>query len=168
MLTNPDFMEITATAEIRTSTHGNRAKCLQRLIRLDLPVPMTVALPFDTVRAIAAGQLPDLGALTGIFDSDALLSVRSSSQTPDWGGPGTILNIGMNDEKAAALAATHGADAADALYLARHGPRMGWHHRPLVAPGSGRAGRRRFGIGGATHGIGHWAGCVGIGRRAIY
>ncbi len=118
MLTNPDFMEITATAEIRTSTHGNRAKCLQRLIRLDLPVPMTVALPFDTVRAIAAGQLPDLGALTGIFDSDALLSVRSSSQTPDWGGPGTILNIGMNDEKAAALAATHGADAADALYLA--------------------------------------------------
>jgi hypothetical protein len=97
MLTTPDFTEITPTAEIRTSKHGNRAKCLQRLIRLDLPVPMTVSLSFDTVRAIAQDQLPDMAALTGLFGDGALVSVRSSSQAADWGGPGTILNIGMND-----------------------------------------------------------------------
>ncbi len=117
MLTTPDFTEITKTAEVRTSTHGNRAKCLQRLIRLDLPVPLTVALSFDTVRAIANGRLPDMSALSGVFGGGALVSVRSSSQAADWGGPGTILNIGMNDEKCAELAALHGPDAADALYV---------------------------------------------------
>jgi len=117
MLTTPDFTEITATAEIRTSTHGNRAKCLQRLVRLGLPVPKTVALGFDTVRAIAGGRLPDMAALLGVFDEGALLSVRSSSQMHDWGGPGTILNIGMTDAKAAQLAQAHGSSAADALYV---------------------------------------------------
>ena len=117
MLTTPDFTEITATAKLRTSTHGNRAKCLQRLVRLELPVPRTVALSFDTVRAIAAGRLPDMQSLIGVFGPGALLSVRSSSQMSDWGGPGTILNIGMTDAKAAELAMTHGRDAADALYV---------------------------------------------------
>ena len=117
MLTTPDFTEITKTAEMRTSTHGNRAKCLQRLIRLDLPVPLTVGLSFDTVRAIAAGQLPDMEALLGVFGPGALVSVRSSSQMADWGGPGTILNIGMTDAKCAELAKTHGQSAADALYV---------------------------------------------------
>ncbi|MBF9035672.1 pyruvate, phosphate dikinase [Rhodobacterales bacterium HKCCE2091] len=117
MLTTPDFAEITADADISTGRHGNRAKCLQRIVRLDLPVPLTVALPFDTVRAIAKGRMPDMAALTGIFGDGALLSVRSSSEMPDWGGPGTILNIGMNDAVAEQLAATHGRDAAEQLYL---------------------------------------------------
>ncbi|MFW5881540.1 MAG: putative PEP-binding protein [Roseicyclus sp.] len=117
MLTTPDFTEITPTAEIRTSRHGNRAKCLQRLIRLDLPVPMTVALPFDTVRAIAGGKLPDMKALMGLFGDGALVSVRSSSLAADWGGPGTILNIGMNDAIHERLTESFGADAADAFYL---------------------------------------------------
>jgi len=117
MLTTPDFTEITRTAELRTSTHGNRAKCLQRLIRLDLPVPLTAALGFDTVRAAAAGRMPDMGALLGVFGDGALVSVRSSSQMPDWGGPGTILNIGMNDAKCAELAEIHGTAAAEALYV---------------------------------------------------
>ncbi len=117
MLTTPDFTEITQTAAIKTSRHGNRAKCLQRLVRLDLPVPLSVALSFDTVRAIAQGKLPDMAALVGVFGKGILMSVRSSSQAADWGGPGTILNIGMNDKVAAKLAETHGPDAADALYL---------------------------------------------------
>ncbi len=116
MLTTPDFSEITATADIRTDRHGNRAKCLQRLIRLGLPVPPTVALSFDTVRSIADGRMPDLEALVGLFGNGALLSVRSSSETPDWGGPGTILNIGMSDAIAERLTETHGVDVAGAAY----------------------------------------------------
>ena len=117
MLTNPDFTEITADADISKARHGNRAKCLQRLVRLDLPVPLTVALSFETVRAIAQGQMPDMGALTGIFGDGTLMSVRSSSEAADWGGPGTILNIGMTDAVTEALAESHGRDAAEALYL---------------------------------------------------
>ena len=108
---------ITPTASMKGATHGGRAKCLQRLVRLGMPVPRTVALPFPTVRAIALGQMPDLTALLAEFDEDALLSVRPSSQDPDWGGPGAILNIGMNDTRHAALSKTLGQTAATALYV---------------------------------------------------
>ncbi|WP_298561865.1 pyruvate, phosphate dikinase [uncultured Aliiroseovarius sp.] len=111
------FTEITPTAEIETSRHGGRAKCLQRLIRLDMPVPRTVALDFDAVHGVSAGDLPDLDAMLTLFGSDPLVSVRPSSEDPDWGGPGAILNIGMNDKVHAHLIESHGETAANALYL---------------------------------------------------
>ncbi|TNC50206.1 pyruvate, phosphate dikinase [Rubellimicrobium rubrum] len=97
--------------------YGGRAKCLQRLIRLDMPVPLTVALSFDTVRDIAQGRMPDIGAIMAPFGFAPLLSVRPSSLDPDWGGPGAILNIGMTQERHDALAATAGLRAATSLYL---------------------------------------------------
>ncbi|MDF1619621.1 putative PEP-binding protein [Pseudothioclava nitratireducens] len=112
-----EFTELTPAAEVRTARHGWRAKCLQRLVRLELPVPRTVALPCETVRAIAAGQMPDTQAIAAIFGEEFLVSVRSSPENPEWGGPGTVLNVGMNDAVHARLTASHGAEAADALYL---------------------------------------------------
>ncbi|MBT52891.1 MAG: pyruvate, phosphate dikinase [Mameliella sp.] len=100
-----------------TPTHGGRAKCLQRLVRLDLPVPRTVALSFDAVHRIAAGRFPDMPALVDAFEPEALLCVRPSSEDPDWGGPGAILNIGMNDARYVDLADRIGQDAAAGLYL---------------------------------------------------
>ncbi len=99
------------------NVHGGRAKCLQRLIRLDLPVPATVALSFNAVKSIAQGDLPDIKKVLQPFGEKPLLSVRPSSQDPDWGGPGAILNIGMNDARFAALSAENGETAAVALYL---------------------------------------------------
>ncbi|WP_299841022.1 putative PEP-binding protein [uncultured Jannaschia sp.] len=118
MLDTPGFVEITPTADIRVARHGNRAKCLQRLIRMDLPVPQTVALSFDTVRGIAEGHLPDLATLIALFEGQPkLLSVRSSSEAADWGGPNAVLNIGMNDRAHAWLSNTLGEKAADRIYL---------------------------------------------------
>ncbi len=120
MQKSADFTEFTlidATARIDTPRHGWRAKCLQRLIRLDLPVPATVALSCDTVRAIAAGTMPDVVRLAALFGDAPLVSVRSSPENPAWGGPGTILNVGMNADRHRDLTRTHGAEAADALYL---------------------------------------------------
>ncbi len=111
------FTLITPSAAIATERHGGRAKCLQRLIRLDMPVPPTVALDFDAVQAVATGQLPDLSSLLENMGADTLISVRPSSQDSDWGGPGAILNIGMSDKVHGALVKTHGKAAADALYL---------------------------------------------------
>ncbi len=111
------FTEITASADIRADRFGGRAKCLQRLIRLGMPVPRTVALPFDTVRRLAAGQSPDPAVLLSLFGDAPLVSVRPSSQDADWGGPGAVLNIGMNDARHAALRETLGAVAADTVYL---------------------------------------------------
>ena len=86
---------ITPDAPMSPQTHGGRAKCLQRLVRMDMPVPQTVALSFDAVHNIASGDMPDLARLISPFGADQLLCVRPSSQDPDWGGPGAILNIGM-------------------------------------------------------------------------
>ena len=107
---------ITQTAPIANNTHGGRAKCLQRLVRLDLPVPRTVALPFDTVLDIARGQVPDIRQIADEFPHDALLCVRPSSQDPDWGGPGAVVNIGMNDARYQFYCAQMGEGPASTLY----------------------------------------------------
>ena len=102
---------------MHASVHGRRAKCLQRLVRLDMPVPVTMALSFDAVRRIAKGHQPDMGAMMAPFGDQPLLSVRPSSQDADWGGPGAILNIGMNDARYAAMVDQIGEWAATAIYL---------------------------------------------------
>ncbi len=114
---NTDIIPITPVARMHASTHGGRAKCLQRLIRLDMPVPITVSLCFDTVKSIAEGVQPDLNTLLAPFAARDLLSVRPSSQHADWGGPAAVLNIGMNAERYEALVPEIGETAATALYL---------------------------------------------------
>ncbi len=112
-----DVTLITQTAAMSAAVHGGRAKCLQRLLRLDLPVPKTVALSFEAVGRIARGQMPDMMKIMEPFGKAPLLSVRPSSQDPDWGGPGAILNIGMNDDCLSRMKDEVGEDAAFALYF---------------------------------------------------
>ena len=108
---------VTQTAPITAPTHGGRAKCLQRLVRLDLPVPCTVALSFDLVHKIATNEVPSIVKILDNFETDDLLCVRPSSESPDWGGPGAVLNIGMNDERFGQLSAMLGSQAAAKIYL---------------------------------------------------
>ena len=112
-----EYAEITPTTQMKSEAYGWRAKCLQRLIRLDLPVPKTVALPASTVRAIAQGTPVDTAAILNHFGTSPLVSVRPSPANPNWGGPGTILNVGMNAARHKALKNTHGQSAADAIFL---------------------------------------------------
>ncbi|WP_375265519.1 putative PEP-binding protein [Planktotalea sp.] len=113
---NPHTTLITATAPVSPQTHGGRTKCLQRLVRLDLPVPRTVGLSFDAVHKIARGEMPDMALLLSPFEEGELLCVRPSSGDPDWGGPGAILNIGMNDARFADFTQRLGKDIAASLY----------------------------------------------------
>ena len=105
------------TTPMTAAAYGGRAKCAQRLIRLDMPVPTTVALSFAAVHELAQGHALDLGLVLPHFGAAPLLSVRPSSGSPDWGGPGAILNIGMNDAKFSELCESHGETAAATLYL---------------------------------------------------
>lgn len=116
-LTLTDYAQITGSAPIKRQTHGWRAKCLQRLVRLDMPVPLTIALSFGVVREIATGAQMNLRHLLGHFPQGQLVSVRPSAEHPQWGGPAAILNIGMNDEKHAQISATHGEAVATEIYL---------------------------------------------------
>lgn len=108
---------ITPTAAMSSAVHGGRAKCLQRLVRLEMPVPVTVALSFDAVHNVALGNMPDMDALLAPFGDAPLLSVRPSSQDPDWGGPSAVLNVGMNDARYAELINYIGAEAATRSYM---------------------------------------------------
>ncbi|MGV6812358.1 MAG: putative PEP-binding protein [Brevirhabdus sp.] len=112
-----EFTEVTPSADIRAERHGARAKCLQRLVRLDMPLPQTVAVPFQAVHDIASAHIVDTSKLLKPFGPDVLLSVRPSAETHDWGGPGAILNIGMTRDIATRLGEKIGAQAADALFL---------------------------------------------------
>jgi pyruvate,orthophosphate dikinase len=112
-----DITLITDTAPVTTASHGGRAKCLQRLVRLELPVPVTVALSFDAVHRIAAGGRLDMDCILAPFAQDQLLCVRPSSEDPDWGGPGAVLNIGMNGAMLESLSTRIGARAAARLYV---------------------------------------------------
>ncbi|MCI5039104.1 MAG: pyruvate, phosphate dikinase [Donghicola eburneus] len=108
---------ITPSAPVAVATHGGRAKCLQRLVRMDLPVPDTVALSFAAVKLIASGRVPDVSRILEPFGEGALMCVRPSSEDPDWGGPGAVLNIGMNDATYVDLSDKIGHEAAAELYL---------------------------------------------------
>ncbi|EAQ27409.1 MULTISPECIES: putative PEP-binding protein [unclassified Roseovarius] len=108
---------ITPSAPVQPHTHGGRAKCLQRLVRLDLPVPCTVALSFEAVHRIAAGEVPDMLRFLAPFGDAPLLCVRPSSEDPDWGGPGAVLNIGINDARFVELSDRIGKQAASDIYL---------------------------------------------------
>ena len=76
-----------------------------------------MALSFNALRKIARGETLDIAALVAAFPAGTLLSVRPSSEDPDWGGPSAILNIGMNDARHVDLSNTHGHEAANAIYM---------------------------------------------------
>ncbi|WP_410218674.1 putative PEP-binding protein [Paracoccus sp. (in: a-proteobacteria)] len=109
--------EITPSGPIDRASHGWRAKCLQRLIRMQLPVPRSFAISADTVRMIAQGRNMRPEALHSVFARTGLVSVRPSAVMPDWGGPGTVLNVGINDALHDRLTGIVGRGNADAVYL---------------------------------------------------
>ena len=117
MIKIPNFELISSEANISGNLHGARAKCLQRLIRLGLPIPKSVALSIPFVNAIASGEHIDLNGIVSNFDINPIISVRSSPLSGDWGGPSTILNIGMNRKMEQFYAKVLGKKAAKELHL---------------------------------------------------
>ena len=66
-----DYELITPSARIATATHGGRAKCLQRLLRLELPVPKTVAISFSGAEDVVLIDMAhNLGKPFRVFSLD--------------------------------------------------------------------------------------------------
>ncbi len=103
-------------AEVPAALYGARASRLAKLRALGLPVPLAYAVSVPTVQGIAAGHIPDLAQLLAHFGERGILSVRSSPVEREWGGPETLLNIGLNDNIHANLRHRLGDEAANALY----------------------------------------------------
>ena len=99
------FVEITPSAPVSATVHGWRAKCLQRLIRMNLPVPRSRAIPASVVRAIAAGRsLPEaeLGRLIaegGLRLDNAAVSDPQAMVTAETVGDGIKVSIGKKKHR---------------------------------------------------------------------
>jgi pyruvate,orthophosphate dikinase len=100
---------------------GERAARLHALGAAGVPVPRGLAFPADLVADLAergamAVLEPGLSAIIGHLGGDTLLAVRASPARAEWGGPASILNIGICDRGLADLAARVGRRAALDLY----------------------------------------------------
>ena len=110
------FQDLLSGDDIAVADFGARARRLMKLAREGLPVPQAFALPVRAVRSRAAGQALDCAVILPAFGENPVLSVRSSPQNPDWGGPETILNVGMTEATRTALVPALGEGPARALY----------------------------------------------------
>ncbi len=107
-------IRLNSDTEVIAKTFGARGARLALMVKLGLPVPDGVILSSATVHAIANGEaVPDLPEE---LMSGGLLSVRSSPENLDWGGPNAILNIGVTDEFVKTQIRKIGARGAMDLY----------------------------------------------------
>ncbi|MEM9640921.1 MAG: pyruvate, phosphate dikinase [Pseudomonadota bacterium] len=91
---------------------GQRAERLGRMIRLGLPVPPGIALSFETVAGLAEGERsPELPGALG-----PIVAVRASPGDRRWGGPQSILNLGLCDDVIPALSQSIGQRGALEAY----------------------------------------------------
>ena len=108
------IIRLNTDTEVSSENHGARGARLAVMSKLGLPIPDGVVLSSAIVRAVGNGEpSPDLSE---ILNLGGLLSVRSSPENLDWGGPNAILNIGMTDKLVESYSAKIGARGAMDLY----------------------------------------------------
>ena len=88
---------------------GQKAHTINRLCRRGLPVPEGYAISAEAVARIAASGFPDSLDLGRIVEHGKLVAIRPSPVSRSWGGPRTLVNIGMTREVAQTLAPSMGA-----------------------------------------------------------
>ena len=116
MLEHPDIQHLDGKADVPARIFGARAARLAHLRALGLPVPRAYAVSKAAVHAIAQGHFPDIAGLLKAFGERGIVSVRSSPGDRAWGGPETLLNVGLNDAMHAKLCHRLGEATANALY----------------------------------------------------
>ncbi len=82
---------------------GDRAAVLWSLAQAGLPVPNAVFLSVEAVRAIADGQGDEAVQLARALDEQlppGALAIRGSPPQRDWGAPATLLNVGLDADRA--------------------------------------------------------------------
>jgi len=106
-------LSIHAKGAVDAMVFGARGARLARLAALGLPVPLGLVYPPQLVDDIANGApVAWPAALKGL-----VLGLRASPQQAEWGGPETMMPIGIAEDTLDHFIATLGADAALRLQL---------------------------------------------------
>ncbi len=116
MAADCDIIQLKAGALTPTDVFGARAKTLADLIAADFNTTDAWAISVDGVRSIARSVFPQDWPFADRLKGGELFSLRSSPVMRAWGGPETLLNIGMTAAVRDKLAKTLGLEAANALY----------------------------------------------------
>ncbi|MDC1446052.1 pyruvate, phosphate dikinase, partial [Amylibacter sp.] len=96
---------------------GARANAIVNLMKADLPIPKAWAFLCDSVHKFQNYEFPKFKDLNNSLNQGILVSLRASPISREWGGPETLLNIGMNWRIHGMLKKALGKAAVDALYF---------------------------------------------------
>jgi len=116
MVKDTEIRRLGKSTPVDAALFGARASRLAKLRELGLPVPLAFGVSVNAVSAIATGKLPNVRNILGEFAERGIVSVRSSPVERIWGGPQTLLNVGLNTEIHAKLRHRLGHADADRLY----------------------------------------------------
>ncbi len=116
MTKEPEIIRIQAGASVPAEVYGARAAILAELMAAEFNVSDAWAVPVEQVRAFGRSIFPDVWPFEADLNQGGLYSLRASPVVRAWGGPETLLNIGMCDAARDALVSSLGANAANALY----------------------------------------------------
>ena len=105
------------TEDVPHSVYGARAETLAALKAASIPIPPTWSISADAVSALSTDRLVDPIAQLNPFADVDLIAVRASPIDRNWGGPESLLNIGMNDAIHDRIVPQLGKTAADAMYF---------------------------------------------------
>jgi pyruvate,orthophosphate dikinase len=115
--TFPDCIELERGADVPAGVYGARAATVVNLMQSDLPIPKGWAFSSDTVAKFHRSEFPKQWPMASAFEQGRLVSLRASPIERDWGGPETLLNVGMNWDVHKKLCGPLGKAATDALYF---------------------------------------------------
>ncbi len=115
--TYPDCIVLAAGADVPVDVYGARAAAVVKLMSAKLPTPAGWAFSTETVAKFQRSVFPHDWPIETAFKAGKLVSLRASAPERSWGGPETLLNIGMNWRCHEMLCKPLGKPVADALYF---------------------------------------------------
>ncbi len=115
--TFPDCVQLVRGADVPVAVYGARAATVVNLMQSDMPIPQGWAFSCDTVAKFHRSEFPKEWPVADALQKGRLFSLRASPIEREWGGPETLLNLGMNWDTHKALCEPLGKSAADALYF---------------------------------------------------
>ena len=112
MIKSGQVRALSAKVALRPEEFGQKAHTINRLRSAKLPVPEGFALSVAAVREIANKGIREDWDLSSLIAPGRLKAIRSSPVSRFWGGPETLVNIGMNRQVLADLSRNLGERAA--------------------------------------------------------
>ncbi|MDB4071022.1 pyruvate, phosphate dikinase, partial [Amylibacter sp.] len=115
--TYPECVELISDVDVPIEKYGARANAIVNLLKADLPIPKAWSFLCESVHKFQDYEFPEIKGLKLSLNEGILVSLRASPISRDWGGPETLLNIGMNWKIHEMLKNALGKNTVDALYF---------------------------------------------------